>query len=138
MSTIVPEVYFVVSIFISFISARKGITTEIFMNRKFVCQSMTKKVFSVRSEIQCHHRCLREEKCEALNFNTENEARENCEVFNDGKKCTSEITMDGWKAIEFQVTIQSAILNNLYFYLFEYSIHVCLLLMIPKESRKKR
>ena len=60
-------------------------------------------MYSVTSEIQCTHRCLRHAKCDLINYNTERDVKDNCEIFIQGNQCSIETVRIGWKAIKFEV-----------------------------------
>ena len=82
---------------------RKGFVSEVLANKKFVCQSTNKKVYTVKSEIQCAHRCLQNDNCELLNFNTEEDINDNCEIFSQSNGCSTKFGKEKWKAMRFQV-----------------------------------
>ena len=84
---------------------RKGFVSEVLANNKFDCQSINKKVYTVKSEIQCTHRCLQNDNCELLNFNTEEDINDNCEIFSQSNGCSTKIGKEKWKAMTFQVCI---------------------------------
>ena len=82
---------------------RKGFVSEVLAGKKFDCPSTTKKVYTVKSEIQCTHRCLQSDNCELLNYNTEEDTNENCEIFSQSNGCSTERGKERWKAMRFQV-----------------------------------
>ena len=84
---------------------RKGFVSEVLANKKFDCQSTNKKVYTVKSEIQCAHRCLQNDNCELLNFNTEEDINDNCEIFSQSNGCSTKFGKEKWKAMRFQVYI---------------------------------
>ena len=81
-------------------SERKGFVSEAVIDKKFDCPSTTKKVYTVKSEIQCTHRCLQSDNCELLNFNTDKEIIENCEVFSGPSDCSTKNQKHGWKGLK--------------------------------------
>ena len=91
--------------FIKFTTSKKGFVTEILEDKKFDCPLKDKKIYSVKSEIQCTHRCLQHEQCELLNYNIGKEEKDNCEIFTNLSKCSTRNGMKEWKAIRFKVFI---------------------------------
>ena len=81
-------------------SEKKGFVSEVLRDKKFDCQSTSRRVFTVQSEIQCTHRCLKNDECEVLNFNTKKEVIENCEVFNGASDCSIKKQKYGWKGLK--------------------------------------
>ena len=84
---------------------KKGFVSEVLANKKFHCQSTNKKVYTVKSEIQCTHRCLQNDNCELLNFNTEEDINDNCEILSQSNGCSTKIGKEKWKAMRLQVFI---------------------------------
>ena len=84
-------------------TSNKGFVTEVLQDRKYDCPAIGKRLFAVKSEIQCTHRCLQNNECKMLNYNTEKESKENCEFITNLHKCTTKAGMRGWKALLFQV-----------------------------------
>ncbi|XP_065070552.1 uncharacterized protein LOC135695369 [Rhopilema esculentum] len=62
------------------------------------CPDMPKKVYTVTSEMQCIHRCMRNKDCSTINYRTENDVTENCEVFLGGH-CAKGQCSRNWKTI---------------------------------------
>ena len=81
-------------------SERKGFVSEVLVDNKFNCPKTSRRVYTVKSEIQCTHRCLQNENCELLNFNTEKEINKNCEVFNGSSDCSTKKQKHGWKGLK--------------------------------------
>lgn len=88
--------------FIKHAISNRGFVNDMQMNTKFQCARSVKEVFTVNSEIQCSHRCLRTS-CNRLNYNMKKEGKENCEVFTTVGECSDLSGQDGWKAIKFEV-----------------------------------
>ena len=84
-----------------------GFIDEILMDKKFHCSGHTTELFSVKSEIQCAHRCSRK-KCNQLNYNTVG-SKENCEVIAGGRLCSMAIDQKYWKAMVFKVKLLQSI-----------------------------
>ena len=80
----------------------RGFINDLHTNRKFQCARSVKEVFTVNSQIQCSHRCLRRS-CSRLNYNMKNGEKDNCEVFTEIGECSDLSGQDGWKAIKFEV-----------------------------------
>ena len=81
-------------------SEKKGFVSEVLVDKKFDCPKTNRRVYTVKSEIQCTHRCLQNEDCELLNYNTEKEINENCEVFNGSIDCSTKKQKHGWKGLK--------------------------------------
>ena len=95
---------FTLLLFIRIISCeKKGFVSEVFANKKFDCPSASRKVHTVKSEIQCTHRCLQYENCELMNYNSEKEIKNNCEVFSHSNGCSTKLGKKKWRAMRFQV-----------------------------------
>ena len=77
--------------------------TEVLDDKKYDCPATGKEIFSVKSEIQCTHRCLHHDGCKMLNYNTEKEVKENCEIITNLSKCTTKTGMKDWKVMLLQV-----------------------------------
>ena len=90
---------------------RKGFVSEVLADKKFNCPSTTKKVYTVKSEIQCTHRCLQSDNCELLNYNTEEDINGNCEIFSQSNGCSTELGKGKWKAMRFQVCMSIIVLE---------------------------
>ena len=84
-------------------SHRKGIVSEVLIDKKFDCPSTSRKVYTVKSEIQCTHHCLQSDNCELLNYNTEEASNYNCEIFAQSNGCSIKLGKEKWKAMRFQV-----------------------------------
>lgn len=91
------------------VSCRKGIVQEVFMNKKILCSSLSKVVYTAASEMQCVHRCLKHENCGVLNFKettSTNHLKDNCEVYSlllTNSTCSTLADQTGWKAMIFKV-----------------------------------
>ena len=81
-------------------SERRGFVSEVLVDKKFDCPKASRRVYTVKSEIQCTHRCLQNKNCELLNYNTEKEINENCEVFNGSSDCSNIKQKSGWKGLK--------------------------------------
>ena len=86
-------------------TSRKGFPSQVFDDEKFDCPLANKKVYTVKSQIQCTHRCLKNDACELINYNTERDAKENCETFTQVNKCSTKVWKKKWIAMQFQVCI---------------------------------
>ena len=86
-------------------ASNKGLITEVLEDKKYDCPVKGKKLFSVKSEIQCTHRCLKSDECQMINYNTEKESKENCEIITNLSKCTTKTGMRGWRAMLLQVVL---------------------------------
>ena len=80
----------------------RGFVNDVHTNMKFQCAGSMKEVFTVKSELQCSHRCLYRS-CSRLNYKIKREEKDNCEVFTKDGECTALSDQDGWKAIIFKV-----------------------------------
>ena len=100
MTSVATNFTFVV-FFIKIAISKTGFTDEILMDKKFHCIGHATEVFTVKSEIQCAHLCLRR-RCNLLNYNTVGR-KENCEVIADGRLCSTAIDQKHWKAMVFKV-----------------------------------
>ena len=80
----------------------KGYVSEVKINTKVQCASSSTEVFTVKSEMQCAHQCLRK-KCNLLNYNAERGKEDNCEVLRKVGKCTEFFHQFGWKLMTFVV-----------------------------------
>ena len=89
--------------FFKICTSNKGFVAEVLEDEKFQCPLTDRKIHSVTSEIQCAQRCLLYDKCELINYSTERETKENCEVFTNVSNCAKKVEAKGWKAIIFQV-----------------------------------
>ena len=81
-------------------SEKKGFASEVLVDEKFDCATTSSRIYTVKSEIQCTHLCLRNDNCELLNFNTERDVSENCEVFNGSSGCSIKRHKYGWKGLK--------------------------------------
>ena len=86
-------------------SERTGFVSEVFVDKKFDCPSASRRVYTVKSEIQCTHLCLQNDNCELLNYNIKKEIDDNCEVFSQSSGCSTKLGKQNWKAMRFQVCI---------------------------------
>ena len=84
-------------------SEKKGFVSEVLGGKKFDCPSTSRKVYTVKSEIQCTHHCLQNDNCELLNYNTEEASNDNCEIFSKSNGCSTKLGKEKWKAMRFQV-----------------------------------
>ena len=84
-------------------AVKKGFPSEVFNDEKYDCPSINKKIYTVKSEIQCTHRCLQNDACELINYNTEREVKGNCEIFTEAKECSTKVRGKKWTAMRFQV-----------------------------------
>ena len=103
MASIAKKFIFVV-FFIKSVISDTGSINEIFMDKHFDCIGDGTAVFSVKSEIQCAHLCLRK-KCNLLNYNTVKGRNENCEVITDGRHCSKAVDQKHWIAMVFKVKL---------------------------------
>ena len=83
--------------------SKKNFLFEMFDGEKYDCPSINKKIYTVKSEIQCTHRCLQNDACELINYNTERDVKENCEIFTEAKECSTKVRRKKWTAMRFQV-----------------------------------
>ena len=88
--------------FIKNSTLKKAIVDDVYMNKKFSCEGVPKYSFSVKSQIQCVHLCLRKN-CTLVNYNTDETTTENCEVFPDSDSCSAVVWQENWAAIIIQV-----------------------------------
>ena len=80
----------------------KGFVSEVKMNTKVQCAGSSTEVFTVKSEIQCTHKCLRK-RCNLLNYNAKRGGKDNCEVLKKVRKCTESFHQHGWTSMTFVV-----------------------------------
>ena len=100
--------------FIKIAASRQGFASEIFNDEKYDCPLANKKVYTVKSEIQCTHRCLNMDTCDFINYNTEEDVKQNCEILKQVNQCSTKLSRKRWIAMRFQVfTINY--LNILYY-----------------------
>ena len=57
-----------VSVFFGLCDSKQGIVDEIHIGQRYLCSNVGKMHKSVRSELQCIHWCLRQEKCGFINY----------------------------------------------------------------------
>lgn len=86
----------------------QGFAEEVNADVKFECPYSEKVVYTVSNQIQCHHKCLRMERCAILNFKQHGGGaiNDNCEVYGKTDKestCRSVKDMNGWTAIILEV-----------------------------------
>ena len=91
-----------VSFFIKSAIFERGFVSDVHINKKFKCGGSFKEIFTVKSEIECSHRCLRRS-CSRLNYNMKKGEKENCEVFPKVDDCSIIPGQDDWKAANFKV-----------------------------------
>ena len=63
--------------------AQKGFVEEIVAERKYLCESNNKAIYSVSSQIQCVSKCSMEENCNLMNYKGvigQSSQKQNCEV----------------------------------------------------------
>ena len=84
-------------------ASRKGFPSQVFTDEKYDCPLANKKIYTVKSEIQCTHRCLQNDACELINYNTEKDVKENCEIFTQVNECSTKVIKKRWIAMRFQV-----------------------------------
>ncbi len=79
-------------------------TAEIKEDARMKCPKSARSIYTVASEMQCYHRCLRKDKCEVLNYK-ESAIKNNCEVFDVESKDPACIgTLTGkWKTVTMKV-----------------------------------
>ena len=97
--------FFLLWFFIRVTSSRNGFISEVLINKRFDCPLASKKVYTVKSELQCTHRCLHDDMCELISYNTEQNVEGNCEVASQLSKCSIEHEMVGWNAVKFKVRL---------------------------------
>ena len=96
---------------IQYVSCRQGIVQEFFLNKKILCLSLSKIVYTVASEIQCVHRCLKHNNCGVLNFKESHfpsKLKDNCEVYSllsTNSTCSTLADQTDWKAMTFKVIL---------------------------------
>ena len=89
-------------------ASRQGSVQEYFMNSKFNCTS--KRILTAGSEMQCIHRCLRNDNCEITNYKDRedgNVKKHNCEVYDvpsNHESCSSKAAI-GWKGLILTVSV---------------------------------
>ncbi len=84
--------------------SRELLTNEVARDAKMQCASSARSIYTVTSEMQCYHRCLRKDKCEILNYKGSS-TKENCEVYDvtsNDHTCTSTLAAN-WKAVIIKV-----------------------------------
>ena len=90
---------------LKFATPEKGFVAEYFEGKKFEFPGTKETIYSVKSEIQCAHRCLQHKNCELLNYNIDSKAIQNCEIFTEMSTCATMIENEAWKAIQFKVGV---------------------------------
>ena len=96
---------------IQYVSCRKGMVQELFQNKKILCLNISKIVYTVASEMQCVHRCLKHKHCGVLNFKESHfpsKLTDNCEVYNllsTNSTCSTIADQTDWKAMIFKVIL---------------------------------
>ena len=80
-----------------------GFVKDVLMNKKIDCPRATKELLTMKSEMQCVHRCLRN-KCMQLNYNVDEKVR-NCEVLTGITECSAVAHQINWKAMIFEVNL---------------------------------
>ena len=88
---------------IDIVASRKGFPSEVFNDEKYDCPSINKKIYTVKSVIQCTHRCLQNDACELINYNTERDVKGNCEIFIQANECYITVRRKKRTAMRFQV-----------------------------------
>ncbi len=79
-------------------------TAEIKEDARMKCPKSARSIYTVPSEMQCYHRCLRKDKCEFLNYK-DSATKNNCEVFDvasEDPACT-ETPEAKWKTVTMKV-----------------------------------
>ena len=94
--------YILVFILMKRAIAEKGFVNDVQLNAKYVCSEAAKEIFTVKSGVQCNHRCLRR-RCNLLNYNTKEGKRDNCEVFTDNGECYTVFDQEDWNAMAVEV-----------------------------------
>ena len=89
------------ALLVTSVIAESGFVSELFEDKRRLCSNMEMKVYTVSSEIQCIHRCLRHDKCEAANYNKQS-TKKNCEVSLHGT-CLSFVKGHAWKSLLIEV-----------------------------------
>ena len=84
---------------------KKGFPSEVLDGEKYDCPLANKKIYTVKSEIQCTHRCLQNDACELINYSTGTDVKGNCEIFTEVKECSTKVRRKKWIAMRFQVCI---------------------------------
>ena len=90
---------------IDIVASRKGFPSDVFNDEKYDCPLANKKIYTVKSEIQCTHRCLQNDACELINYSTGTDVKGNCEIFTEAKECSTKVRRKKWIAMRFQVCI---------------------------------
>ena len=89
------------------VECRSGYVSEVVMKSKFHCNTSKMKIYSATSELACVHKCANFENCHLLNYRSDNNARNNCEVFRlpDNHKSCKMLRREGkWKALVYKVS----------------------------------
>ena len=86
-------------------SEKKGFVSEVLDGKKFDCLPTNRKLYTVKSEIQCTHHCLQNDNCELLNYNSEEASNDNCEILLQSNGCSTKLGKEKWKAMRFQVCV---------------------------------
>ena len=97
---------------IRIVTCSQGLGTDVLMDAKVHCSSLYKVTYTVASELQCFHRCLRKSKCHILNYKSSqgiSNAQDNCEVYDmpleKALSCYTISSMPGWKSVKMKVSI---------------------------------
>ncbi|XP_065059823.1 uncharacterized protein LOC135687230 isoform X2 [Rhopilema esculentum] len=85
------------ALLVTSVATESGFVSEFFEGKRCLCSNEEMKVYTVSSEIQCIHRCLRHDECEAANYNKQS-TKKNCEVSLNGT-CSSFVEVHGWKSL---------------------------------------
>ena len=99
----------------------RGFVKDVYMNKKFQCSTSVKETFTVNSEIQCSHRCLRKS-CTRIDYNAKQGEIGNCEVFIEVGGCSGLSDQSDWKALVFEVNAirifsMTQVLSSRYIYI---------------------
>ena len=97
MIKIVLALFFIKSAYLE-----KAFVDDVYMNKRFHCQQALKTSFIAKSQIQCVQLCSRK-RCKLINYNMNDNGKENCEIFTETGKCSTVVDQESWIAMAMKL-----------------------------------
>ena len=109
MDELAIKPFFLLWFFVKVAASRKGFISEVLINKRFDCPLASRMVYTVKSQLQCTHRCLQNDMCELISYNTDQTSTRNCEILTQVNQCTDTLRRENWVAMIFQVRTTNAL-----------------------------
>ena len=90
--------------FIKSASLEKAFVDDVYMNKRFHCPQALKTSLIAKGPIQCVQLSLRK-KSTLINYNMNDNGKENCEIFTETGKCSTVVDQESWMAANIKVNL---------------------------------